>query len=294
MTDSAQGIDVSQFQAVLTAEALAGLDFCFAKATNGVAGEDPKFAANWAVLAGWKGHRGAYHELTAGSPRSQAQFMASVVNAAGGFKPGDMIGVVASDYPGVTDGNVKAFADEMSRLAGPHVAVLVYSDLSVATSLTESAAAYPLWAAWPADHPPQTVTPWDAWKLWQWQFGSEGTPDRDAYNGTPAEMAAWIASYAPPKPSPQWTEIDMTKLPVLKQGAADKPGSTFFVARLQALVACVGKINGLPAAEAVADDGQFGPATTAGVKAVQAHFSLAQDGVAGSATWGVLVAGYPS
>jgi len=94
-----------------------------------------------------------------------------------------------------------------------------------------------------------------------------------------------------PSPSPAYAEVDMAKLPVLKQGDSDKPGQFWPVRRLQALVALTGKINGIPAAAAVVDDGVFGKATAAGVKAVQAHYGITADGIAGAQTWGVLLTG---
>ena len=103
----------------------------------------------------------------------------------------------------------------------------------------------------------------------------------DDFFGTPAPSA------------PQYVEFDMSKLPVLKQGDSDKPGSFWFVRRLQGDTALTGRLLGIPAA-LIDDDGVFGPATTAGVKAVQAHYGIAADGIAGAQTWGVLITGSPA
>jgi len=77
---------------------------------------------------------------------------------------------------------------------------------------------------------------------------------------------------------------------VLKQGATDRPGSFWYVRRAQALVALAGRLNGLQAA-LIDADGAYGPKTAAGVKAVQAHYGIGQDGVCGPATWSVLLTG---
>lgn len=90
---------------------------------------------------------------------------------------------------------------------------------------------------------------------------------------------------------PTWTETMIANLPALQQGAADHPGAVQYVHRIQALVAVIGDINHLPFASAVKADGTFGAATTAGVKAVQQFFGIAQDGIVGQATWTALVTG---
>ena len=105
---------------------------------------------------------------------------------------------------------------------------------------------------------------------------------RDDFFGTPV-----------PSPSQAYAEVDMSKLPILKQGDSDKPGQFWSVRRLQALVALTGRLNSIPAAQILAD-GTFGPATAAGVRAVQAHGGIAQDGVCGSQTWSVLLTGSPA
>jgi peptidoglycan hydrolase-like protein with peptidoglycan-binding domain len=60
---------------------------------------------------------------------------------------------------------------------------------------------------------------------------------------------------------------------------------------VQALANVIGTVNNLPPASNLAEDGVFGPATTAAVKAVQQMFGIAQDGIVGPQTWSVLVTG---
>jgi GH25 family lysozyme M1 (1,4-beta-N-acetylmuramidase) len=203
MTASAQGIDVSSYQPPLTPDALKGLAFAFCKATNGDQLADAHFARNWAALKAAGIRRGAYHELISpayASGKTQAQyFLATVIGQ--GLEPGDMLAVVASDYGGVTDSEVKAWCDTV-RAAAPTSPVLVYSDLSAAEALT-SCTGYDLWAAWPSDTAPASVSPWKTWRFWQW--GTENGVDRDAHNGTGEEMGAWLDSVASPAPAADWT-----------------------------------------------------------------------------------------
>jgi lysozyme len=189
---SAQGIDVSAFQPVLTSADLNGLAFCFTKATDGPSETDPNFTLNWRVMKSAGIHRGAYHELRPGAAGPQAEHFLAVVKDAG-LEPGDMLAVVASDYGGVTDAEVKTWCDQV-QAASRTSPVLIYSDLSVARTLT-SCTGYALWVAWPSSTAPSSVTPWKTWKFWQW---SETDLDRDAYNGTAAELQAWLDAIAYP------------------------------------------------------------------------------------------------
>lgn len=95
----------------------------------------------------------------------------------------------------------------------------------------------------------------------------------------------------PPSPVPAWQEDMMQALPTLQSGAQDRAGQVQFVHRVQALVSCIGVVNGLGSVTQLAQDGNFGAGTEAGVKKVQALFQLTQDGIVGPATWAVLVAG---
>jgi peptidoglycan hydrolase-like protein with peptidoglycan-binding domain len=91
----------------------------------------------------------------------------------------------------------------------------------------------------------------------------------------------------------QWTEFDAMKLPVLQQGAADKPGGGFwYVHRLQTLANLTWELT--PASGTMLTvDGQYGPATATLIRAIQAHYKITVDGIAGPQTWGVLLTGSP-
>ena len=102
----------------------------------------------------------------------------------------------------------------------------------------------------------------------------------------------WLATGGQQPPTvPAWETAMMNILPTLQQGAQDRPGQVFFVRRVQALANVIGTVNNLPPASNLAEDGVFGPATTAAVKAVQQMFGIAQDGIVGPQTWSVLVTG---
>jgi hypothetical protein len=65
----------------------------------------------------------------------------------------------------------------------------------------------------------------------------------------------------PPAPA-QWTELDAMKLPVLKQGDADKPGGGFwYVRRLQTLASLTRALNAIVEAAPITVDGIAGPQT---------------------------------
>lgn len=123
--------------------------------------------------------------------------------------------------------------------------------------------------------------------------GMDGTQWTDRALGRNLDQSLLADGFFAAQPE-GWTARMITDLPVLKQGAQDKPGHVFMVRRLQALAVCYGRINGLAAAACLAETGTFDGPTAAAVKAVQAHKKLTQDGIVGPQTWGVLIAGNPA
>jgi lysozyme len=212
---SAQGQDRSDDQDIYP---WTGLQFGFAKATNGLSLVDPSFASNWSNLAHAGLPRGAYHELTASaSAEAQATFFVATVKAQG-LRDLDMLVVVASDYPGVTGGDVEEFCAEVVRVAGPHNPMLIYSDLSFLPNLT-GCTRYELWAAWPNATAPESVWPFANWRFWQYSITDP--VDLDAYNGSPGDLRAWLATYAPSDPPPTPTTRPEDDMPVFTSGSGD-------------------------------------------------------------------------
>lgn len=98
----------------------------------------------------------------------------------------------------------------------------------------------------------------------------------------------------PPAPDPtQWTEFNMSRLPILRAGSLDDPGGAgfWYVRRLQALVRLTGVLNRLPAGAFLDVDGDYGPATATAVRQVQQHYNIPADGITGPQTWSVLLTG---
>lgn len=112
--------------------------------------------------------------------------------------------------------------------------------------------------------------------------GVAGAVDCSAFRGTPQQYRSLVVAGTTPTPPPppnDWQVQMMHALPTLQQGTTDHMA----VRRVQALLR--------PAGVPVAEDGVFGPATSAAVKRVQAAHGLTADGVVGEHTWAVLVTG---
>lgn len=199
---SAQGIDVSNYQPVQTVADFKAVQFAFMKATEGTTFTDDNFAKNWAAARAAGIVRGAYHYLSLADPAyEQAAYFLAVVRAQG-LEPGDLL-VVDSEVAGAdADSRTVTFLDDVAAVvADTGVGLLTYTNLSVGASLRQTAAKYPdLWIAWPSGTAPASVEPWKRWQFWQW--GTVSNVDRDAFNGTEADLLAWRKSLIPaPKPA---------------------------------------------------------------------------------------------
>lgn len=113
-----------------------------------------------------------------------------------------------------------------------------------------------------------------------WQFTDAfpvpgvGTCDASVFHGSIGQLAAlaYGGTQPAPAPAPGWTEIMISNLPTLGQGATGEDVRT---------------LQGALAArhQAVTVDGSFGPATKTTLIAFQRSAGLAPDGICGKLTW---------
>jgi lysozyme len=207
---SAQGLDVSNFQGHFSWAATTGLSFGIHRLTQGLStpgtnSPDPTAVWNHAEIAKRGLHRGAYHFL---DPREsgagQAERFVTAYHMLG-LTPQDMLWLDSETTGGRSPADValcaREFMVELGRLA-PHNPRGVYTFISFAAGgFCAGLGHYPLWIAHPAASAPPAPKPWAAWKFWQ--YGTRIGTDADAFNGTAAGLDAWIRSFAPaPKPAP--------------------------------------------------------------------------------------------
>jgi lysozyme len=204
MVASAQGRDVSNYNGHYDWAGTSGLSFGFFRLTEGLGSAynspDPDAAWNHAEIAKKGLIRGAYHfgHPAAGSGPAQATYFVDAMTK---------LGLTARDVlildhetndglpPSVVASHGVAFMKELEVLA-PHNPNLVYTyiDFEVQGNCA-GMNAWPLYLAHPASIAPTPAEdrPWTRWYFWQ--YGIRGT-DLDAFNGTEAELQAWIDSYA--------------------------------------------------------------------------------------------------
>lgn len=205
---SAQGVDVSNFQGRYNwggaVKAMPGLAFGIHRTTQGLGAPgtnspDPTAVWNHQQIRDNGLRRGAYHFLDPFQDgAAQARYFVDTL---------DRIGLVKSDMlwldnetrgnsPQATAACADAFSAELKVLR-PENPQGTYTFISFANEGNcNGLGKYPLWLAYPAASAPVPPPPWVAWKFWQW--GLRNGVDADAFNGTIADLDAWIASFQAP------------------------------------------------------------------------------------------------
>lgn len=221
MTASAQGLDVSNYQgrfdwaaAITRAKtANAPLSFGITRVTQGLGAggtgsPDPDASWDWPQITAHGLHRGGYHFL---DPRldgaAQARYF---VNRLGqlGLDEQAMLWLDNEtgngQPPQHVAGCAQAFMAELTALR-PRNPRGVYTFINFARDGNcDGLSGYPLWLAYPAASAPVPPPPWVNWRFWQW--GARNGVDADAFNGTAADLAAWIGSFAPPPAAYVWVK----------------------------------------------------------------------------------------
>jgi lysozyme len=203
--NSAQGLDVSSYQGQFNWSGATGLTFGIYRLTQGLGAHtnspDPDAPWNNTQIKAKGLIRGAYHFFDPTlSGAAQAEYFVSQHSVVG-LGDGDMLWLdneTAGASPAAVSAGALAFMTELDKLR-PNNPRGVYSFISFITAGNcAGLEKWPLWLAHPSASAPAAPAPWAKWTFWQW--GLRNGVDTDAFNGTPAELKSWVASYANTSP----------------------------------------------------------------------------------------------
>jgi GH25 family lysozyme M1 (1,4-beta-N-acetylmuramidase) len=203
MAELAQGIDVSNYAGQFDWAGTSGLSFGICRATQGLGAAgtnspDPFLSWNWPRIKDQGLARGAYHFLDPYlDGTEQASYFVETVGSVG-LETTDMLWL-DNETAGASVAAVTACArDFMAKLVSlrPDNPCGVYSFWDFITSGNcEGLGSYPLWLAIYQTAAPGTPAPWSSWKFWQ--SGGTSNHDDDVFNGSAADLSAWIGSFQP-------------------------------------------------------------------------------------------------
>ncbi|HEY5240897.1 MAG TPA: GH25 family lysozyme, partial [Polyangiaceae bacterium] len=148
-----KGVDVSTFQGAVdwTSVKAAGIDFAFARISDGTANPDDQFTANWKGMKAAGIVRGAYQYWEAGvDPTAQADLVASSLKAAGGLEAGDLpvvmdIETADGASAATIEANMKTWLAAVRASTG--LTPLIYTSEGTYPITATTFDTYPLWVA---------------------------------------------------------------------------------------------------------------------------------------------------
>jgi len=188
---NAQGIDVSHYQGTVNWPGVrqAGIEFAFAKATDGLTWTDPQFAVNWPEMKAAAILRGAYHFFEpADDAAEQAHFFLQTVQlAAGDLPPALDVEKAGSSGAALWEG-VETWLQTVAAATGQQPFLYVDPTFAGEYQAPASLAAYPLWIADYDVAQPALPAGWSRWLIWQHTQsgtvpGVNGTVDLDLLDG---------------------------------------------------------------------------------------------------------------
>jgi lysozyme len=198
---SAQGLDVSNYQGQFDWSSVSGLSFGIYRMTQGLGhntnSPDPDAPWNNEQLKKQGLIRGSYHFFDPTLPgEQQAQYFMTQRSQLS-LEDTDMLWLdheTAGASPADTSAAAAAFMTELDQLA-PHNPRGVYTYISFATGGNcAGLEKWPLWLAYPSSTAPVAPPTWSKWTFWQW--GLRNGVDTDAFNGTAEDLQNWISTYA--------------------------------------------------------------------------------------------------
>ncbi|WP_158578952.1 glycoside hydrolase family 25 protein [Spongiactinospora rosea] len=189
-----RGIDVSDWQSAVdwAARAGEGVAFGFARASEGDAVTDRRFAGHWAAMREHGLVRGAYHVARPDTdPAAQARRFLGVV-VAGGSAQGDLLALVLDRARGVEPAGVSAFALEWCRAVERECGVRPFVHTFAAFAREGNCAGlggHPLWISSPGrpQGDPEVPAPWREWRIHQY---AHSPLDLNVFAGTRGDLTA--------------------------------------------------------------------------------------------------------
>jgi len=189
-----RGIDVSHYQGTIDWNKVkgAGIEFAYAKATQGTTSSDGKFAENWKGMGAAGVLRGAYHFYSVGTdPKAQASHFMSMAKLGPGDLP-PMVDIETESSGAESDANLikdlHTFLDILSKHYGCDP--FIYTGPGFWNAhFDDSFSGYPLWVAEYGVSQPKQVKGWGVWSIWQYSqsgavAGISGAVDEDKFNGS--------------------------------------------------------------------------------------------------------------
>ncbi|MDG4825011.1 GH25 family lysozyme [Asanoa sp. WMMD1127] len=206
---SVTGIDVSHYQGAINWEAVAdsGVDFAYAKATEGTGFTDPTYVTNRSGARANGIYFGAYHfgRPDQGDPRGQANRLVDTSRySSDGTTLPPMLDIEWSASQPTCFGLstsamvswISQFLDQVRARTGQKA--MIYTNPNWWNPCTGNSTAfgsYPLFHSRDADTPGALPSGWSRFTLWQWTSsgsvpGVSGRVDRDVFNGSLAGLRA--------------------------------------------------------------------------------------------------------
>ena|SRR5947209_3641591 len=195
---NAMGIDVSHYQGTVNWPAVrqAGIEFPFAKATDGLTYTDPQLAANWPAMKSAGLLRGAYHFFEPSDDGAeQAKFFLETVQLAPGDLPPALDVETAGGSSATLWAGVETWLQTVAAATGVQPFLYVDPNFANDNQAPASLAAYPLWIADYGVAQPTLPLGWTDWLIWQHSesgtvAGVTGTVDLDLLNGPIVKLVA--------------------------------------------------------------------------------------------------------
>ena len=193
-----KGIDVSTYQGAVNWSSVksSGIQFAFARISDGTANPDNQFEANWKGMKAEGIVRGSYQYWRAGvDPTAQANLVISSLKNAGGMVAGDLPVVMDIETNDGVSSQSTIIANMQTWLAavekGTGIKPIIYTSIGTYPITSTMFSSYVLWVANYGVSCPSIPAGWTKWAFWQNADTGVAGGDSDEFNGTLAELGGY-------------------------------------------------------------------------------------------------------